>query len=1509
MQVVLCVVVILVIGATMLLNSPRVQRRVSVVLATELENRIGTRVELGGVRWLFPNDIVVDSLIIDDQEGARLLSVRRVAAKVEWTPLIKDGQISIRNIRLFYPEIAVYKDDAEGEYNYQFLVDAFSVKRKREKPTRLNLRVNSLLIRHARLKHDVNSVPCTPGRFNMEHLGVEDLSTHIALKALTSDSLSLIVRQLSLEEQSGLNVKDLYLRFVGNKHGATLANFRLDLPHSTLQLDTLWASYSAERFLESLVVKGAVLPSVITPSDIKSLVPQVGGFTEQVHLSADFIGSTSRINLKSLALHTRHKDFVLEGRAAAGLHGGKLVSADVDLGEATLTSGAWTLLENQLPYVYGLIPVEATRVGGITVRGEAHLEKRAGDVTLHALSDVGSVDVRMDIADDGRYTATFDGRSLDVARVVPQSPLARTNLSLTAQGNYNWLCEQGDMPLRGTLSGLATDTRLFDYAYEQLAFDCSYSPERYEVEVTLDDRNGTFALAAAYDLASSKPAYMVRFRADTLDLHAMNLIDIHEDATFSAQLKASMRGEDFDHMVGQVHLDSFIMHRPGDDYMIEEVSLYATDSEHKMLSLHSDFMDASVSGDFTYESLSGSLLSQLHQYLPSLCQSHDHEHVVKHGNLCFARFNIYDMRPLRELLLIPIELGRTASVEALINDHVQNLSLKAEVPQLEYGGNLVRGINLNCYSEDEDFNILLDGTLHNDETQAVTAHLMANAKDDNLHFGAVWNSNPKGLFDGTFSTDAHLAFTKEGDFVATIQTDSSEVMINQSVWYLSPFRLKIAPEQIAVHELLFAHDETQYLSVNGTIAESHTDTLQVELNNLDLGYLLSLVELKGISFDGGVSGHLDAADLYADTPYLNAQITVNDFSFCEGVLGDVAGDVYWNQDSARLEFLANVNEVPHRTSVVDGYVDLADRELCLDISADSLNVSFLNKILSSFMNDVKGNASGRLMIGGPLKDIDLDGALLADVEFNLTPTNVSYSFNDTLRFSPGKILFNGIEAYDNRGQKGIVNGEVTHERLTRFSADLYIDAQNILGIDLPDTGSDNFYTTIFGTGEVHVVSPMQGPLEVTVQAQPEKGSLFALNLASQNVSSSEAFVTFYDRSTKRNTPTEVTLSNATRGRRGKAAAAPSNINITAHITPDAMLKLVMNQAVDDHISAYGYGDLQIDARGDDISLYGTYTVNRGFYRLSLQDVINKNFDVLGGSTVTFDGDPMNARLDITARHMVSYVPFKDLSPDITGNVHVNCLLRIGGTLSAPTLTFDLELPQGTEEEKAILRSYTGTEEQTSMQFIYLLGLGKFYTPDVAQNAAGTGNMEAFISSTISGQLNNLLSNIISNSNWNFASNIRAENMIAGDTEDNWENMEVEGILEGRLLDNRLLINGNFGYRDNPMYATNFIGDFDIRYLLTSDLSLKGYNKTNDRYFSKTSLTTQGVGLMFQRDFDKLIPNRRETKKKKKKIAALDAVSDAMSDVISDEVCDVPSGVVPSEAPTDTLSVDVIGLTD
>ena len=150
----------------------------------------------------------------------------------------------------------------------------------------------------------------------------------------------------------------------------------------------------------------------------------------------------------------------------------------------------------------------------------------------------------------------------------------------------------------------------------------------------------------------------------------------------------------------------------------------------------------------------------------------------------------------------------------------------------------------------------------------------------------------------------------------------------------------------------------------------------------------------------------------------------------------------------------------------------------------------------------------------------------------------------------------------------------------------------------------------------------------------------------------------------------------------------------------------------------------------------------------------------------------------------------------------------------------------------------------TMQTIYLLDMGKFYRA----NNTGTPQsdmMSSVLSTTLSGQMNDLLSQIIDHNNWNIGTNLSTG-------EKGWTDVEVEGILSGQLLNNRLLINGNFGYRDNPMANTNFVGDFEAEYLLkpSGDIRLKAYNETNDRYYTKTNLTTQGVGIMFKKDFNR-----------------------------------------------------------
>ena len=80
--------------------------------------------------------------------------------------------------------------------------------------------------------------------------------------------------------------------------------------------------------------------------------------------------------------------------------------------------------------------------------------------------------------------------------------------------------------------------------------------------------------------------------------------------------------------------------------------------------------------------------------------------------------------------------------------------------------------------------------------------------------------------------------------------------------------------------------------------------------------------------------------------------------------------------------------------------------------------------------------------------------------------------------------------------------------------------------------------------------------------------------------------------------------------------------------------------------------------------------------------------------------------------------------------------------------------------------------------------------------------------------------------------------------------------------NRLLLNGNFGYTDNAMNSNNFIGDFDIEYLLTKNgnFRLKAYNRYNDQnYYIRNALTTQGVGIMFKHDFNNFLHRHRSKK--------------------------------------------------
>ena len=302
------------------------------------------------------------------------------------------------------------------------------------------------------------------------------------------------------------------------------------------------------------------------------------------------------------------------------------------------------------------------------------------------------------------------------------------------------------------------------------------------------------------------------------------------------------------------------------------------------------------------------------------------------------------------------------------------------------------------------------------------------------------------------------------------------------------------------------------------------------------------------------------------------------------------------------------------------------------------------------------------------------------------------------------------------------------------------------------------------------------------------------------------------------------------------------------------MRLLMDDKTNDYITLNGDGIIRASYHNKGaFNMYGTYTVRKGTYGITIQNIIQKDFTFNEGGTIVFGGDPYDASLNLQAVHTVQSVSLSDLSIGnsfSSNNIRVNCLMNITGQAKAPRVDFDLDMPTVNADETQMIRSIINGEQEMNQQVLFLLGIGRFYTQ--GQNNATSEQtdqaslaMQSFLSGTLSAQINNVLNQVIKNDDWNFGANISTGN-------EGWHNAEYEGIINGRMLNNRLLINGQFGYRDNATTATpSFIGDFDIRYLLypNGNLALKVYNQTNDRYFTRSSLNTQGIGIIMKKDFN------------------------------------------------------------
>ena len=1366
-------------------------------MSETLSAKLGTKVSVGRIDLGLLNRIIVDDVIVLDQQGDSMLRASRVAAKVDLLDASR-GKITISSAQLFGLKANFYRQDGKSKPNFQFLLDSLSSKDTSGQGN-LDLRVNSLIIRNGAIKYDQRDVPYRVGVFSPRHIQVDKLSSHVVLNYLTNDSIDLYLKKLSLRERSGLTISSLRTRLTANKRMARIFDFELDMPGTTLTLKDTWARYRVREKkgvdMGSVSYGFNINQSRVTLADFSGLVPELRQFKSPIYLDLQARGTGNQLDVPLLRLRAGNGSLNLD------LNGyirrlGSSFDWRSNIANLNIRAEGVRLVAENFNKRFAM-PKELIRMGNIhyegVVRGLGREISSKGDLTTTAGKAYMDFTLR-----DGHLRADVETDGFKLGDILDTPKLGDIAMRMSVRGNKE------DFRAQGEVKRLTYD----DHTYEGITIDAAYLRGLMEGKLKVDDTDLGVELDGKYDTKTG--GYTVN----------ANLTHI----TPSVILK---------------------MKTPDPSYQLTDISVQASnEKEDQYLTLTSPFADIYINGDYDYGTLAQSVTNLIGSRLPTL------PGLPPVNRLTHNNFDIHaivtDTEVLDGLFGVPLSVDMPVAIEGMIRDEEHAVDMTCSLPSFTYDGQRYADGYIRLTTPNDTLKADVSVKRLFEDGRGPSVRLKAAAADNKLTTELTYRNDATKLpVTGQLNTDSYFHKDMNGQPTAHVSVLPSSIDLGDTRWEIQPSAITYAKNRLLVDHFAIRHG-AQYITVNGTGSTSKEDSLEVDLRDVDVAYVLDLVNFHSVEFSGKASGKAVVSGLFG-TPDAYAKLDVDGFRFEEGQMGVLHANVGYDIEHGRIDIEAVADDGPEHQTVIAGNVSPKHNTIDLGIIAQGTRLDFLHSYCGSFLGDIEAWCDGRVSLEGTLDNINLVGGLTGYGKVRVTPLQVDYTFKDLqVRAIPDEIIFPGDTVFDRLNNYGILSGSIHHRHLTDLSYDLSVAAHDLLSYDTREFGKNTFYGTVYADGQCDIHGK-SGETVINVKATPREGSRIVYDVTSPGEVGSQDFIEWNDA-----TPSD---SSAVRQERAEMEELPSDlfINFAINATPALTLRLLMDSETGDYIALNGDGAIQATYfdKGT-FDMFGNYTIDHGVYKLTIQDIIRKDFDFLPGGTISFGGDAYQAALNLQARHTVNSVPLSDLNlgRSFSGNnIRVDCIMNITGTPLEPRVDFSLDLPTVSNDVKQMVYSLINGQEEMNQQVVYLLGVGRFMAQDNNQQASSNQQsetslaMQSLLSGTLSQQINTVLGGLIGDNNWNLGANIST-----GD--EGFNNAEYEGILSGRMLNNRLIFNGQFGYRDNPNATTSFIGDFDLRYNLTpsGSIAVRVYNQSNDRYFTRGSLNTQGLGFIFKKDF-------------------------------------------------------------
>ncbi|MDE7421603.1 MAG: translocation/assembly module TamB [Muribaculaceae bacterium] len=1508
-SIIMTVIVLLVIvyvGLYVVLSVPSVQNKIKDRVCEEVSLVLGGTLGIESLTIQPFSEVILTDATLLTPEGEKCAEIRKVAAGIDLLRLIMDRKVVLNYAEIIGLDASIVQKSEGAPMNIQFLIDALSPKDKNKPATIFDLRIRNIVIRDSKASLSRPWMSDSLGvKTRYADIDVSRLRMDLSIPILKNDQFKFDVRNLQFEVSPGINLRGLtaeveYLKNPDKKGGdrVIVKYLAMELPNSSFAIGDM------DMRVDSISDIRAQVDGRLTPSDFSSLVPQLSAFDSPWALQLDALYKDNSIDISEFLLGNEDSNSMISVKGnAVGINKKDSLNLTLSNLHAELSSKLISAVVSIFPNISSKGKHIVEKTGGVLLDLEGNLtDGNSADAKGVVTTDCGSVDFT---ANCSRLHSRKPMMALNATgKEIKLGELLSTGLIGQASFNVDAEVAGFDRNAEGHLTLTSEDCEIFGNPITGLDFDLEKSGK--DISVTLDvssDKMG-MNLDAAAMLAGKDTRAQVDMAFSGIDPSDFGIKGKMSECIVSGKFTANTVGNSVDNMTGMLDLSDFtILRTNGSKLNLKNLTIHSDSLIYqnneigpaisREIKLTSDWFDVNASGKIIPSTLWKEIRMMIGKVFPSFSSLTKKIMEEPQANNDFT-FNILfkgtsapytflnsPIRPLTDMQLlgtIDMEQGK--------------IFLNTSTPHLLQGKNKI--------IRDFDFSLDIDSFLG---MAKINTGLIFPAKKGDVELAADiyavhdkvrmdlgLNPTMKSILKGGLALEAFFSripnpFKTKGDLAVRVDILPSTVTISDKAWSVASGAIDYSGKRIEVDNFLISHED-QFIKIEGVASESDEDLVKVRLNDIDLEYIFNILNINYVSFGGMATGEVVGSrlltkNLEAKTKFLH----VKDLSYNGAVLGD--GDLASEYDIREQKVgIYGVIRDPltrERKASVDGGVWVTRDSLSFGFDANKVNVGIMKPFVSAFCSDLNGEASGKCKLFGTFSDIDLVGDLRADtLSMKLDFTNTWYHAGcDSVYLHKGVIEIPPLTLYDDEGHTAEFSGWLKHTYFHNPSFNFRLrEAKSLLCYDTNEKLNPLWYGTIYGSGHAQI-NGYTGLIDIDMNMTTEEGSKFYYIISDAEDVEQYSFLTFTDKRKAQEKAAEVDsipdylLKFQKQQEAEEERSSNVILSLKGSVTNAALVTLVMDPKAGDNITARGQGALQMDYNlaSNDLRMIGTYVLDEGNYNFTLQDIIIKNFNIRKGSQIKFDGDPMKAILDITATYRVntnltdldkSFSTDKELNRT---NVPVDAVLLVDGPMTNPDITFDIELPTLTSDVERKVKSLVSTNDMMSRQIIYLLALNRFYTPEYTGGQSNGSEWSSVASSTISSQLSNILSQMTDK--LDVAPSFRSDK---GDFTD----MEFDLALSSRLLNNRLLINGNFGYRDKNTSNTQFVGDFDIEYLLSKNgnLRLKAYNHFNDQnYYLRSALTTQGVGVVFQRDFDRLFRRKKEDGYEDRKEESTDSIFD------------------------------------